>query len=165
MRPLLLALALGLFGGPALAEVRLFETGSLATIKAAHEGRPFILALWSIDCTHCPQELQTLGELRRRNPQVAVVLVSTDAPDHASQLADFAASRGLSSAEQWVFADPQPQKLRYEIDRRWWGELPRTYLFDGDHKAAAYSGPVDDDALQQWLAAQAAAGKGGRQPR
>ena len=157
MKALLAALALALAVGLAQAEVKPFEPGSLAKIRAAREGRPFILAFWSLDCAHCPKELQALGEFRKRNPGVDVVLVSTDTPDNAPLLAGFAAQQGLPAAEQWVFADPQPQRLRYEIDRRWWGELPRTYLYDSDHKAVAYSGMVAADALQQWLTRNAGA--------
>ena len=34
-----------------------------ARFEAARQGRPFILALWSISCTHCPEELRTLVHL------------------------------------------------------------------------------------------------------
>ena len=37
---------------------------------------------------------------------------------------------GLGKVEQWVFADPMPERLRFEIDRRWYGELPRTHFYD-----------------------------------
>lgn len=135
----------------AQAEVRPFEVGSHAQIRTVREGRPFILSFWSIDCAHCPKELRTLGELKKRHPGIDIVLVSTDPLAETAMLANFAARQGLGQAEQWVFADPQPQKLRFEIDKRWWGELPRTYLFDADHKVVAFSGLMAEDALAGWV--------------
>lgn len=146
----LVALAMAFTAGLSHADVRPFETGSLAEIRAAREGRPFILAFWSLDCAHCPMELKTLGKLKKLHPGIELVLVSTDSPANASELATFAAGQGLEGAEQWVFSDPQPEKLRFEIDRRWWGELPRTYFFEADHKRTAISGTLSMQVLQQW---------------
>ncbi len=148
---LLAFLAVALTACFAQAEVRPFEVGSHAQIRAAREGRPFILSFWSIDCAHCPQELKTLGELKKRHPGIEIVLVSTDALAESAALTDFVARQGLGHAEQWVFADPQPQKLRFEIDKRWWGELPRTYLFDTDRKVTAFSGLVAEEAFAGWI--------------
>jgi len=148
MRALMLLLALVSLA--AQAQVQPFEAGSLAQIRTAHAGRPFILSFWSLDCAHCPKELLALGELRRRHPRLDVVLVSTDTPAAAALLADFAARQGLAGAEQWVFADPQPQKLRFEIDRRWWGELPRTYFYDAAHRIEAVSGILPAERLARW---------------
>lgn len=134
----------------AQAEVRPFESGSLQAIRNAHAGRPFILTFWSIDCAHCPKELKLLGELKKRHPKLAVVLVSTDNESSVVPLADFAARQGLAGVEQWVFADPQPEKLRFEVDRRWWGELPRTYFFDAAHRMDGVSGLVPEDRLKRW---------------
>ncbi len=135
------------------AGVRPFESGSLQTIRAAHVHRPFILTFWSIDCAHCPKELKALGELKKQYPKLDIVLVSTDGDVPAAHLASFATRQGLGAAEQWVFADPQPEKLRFEIDRRWWGELPRTYFFDAAHKRESVSGLVSEERLQRWALA------------
>lgn len=147
MKPLCLLLAL--FAGMACAEVKPFESGSLTKIRAAREGRAFILSFWSLECAHCPKELKALGELKRRHPALDVVLVSTDTPADAAALAEFAAQSGLARAEQWVFAG-DAQRLRYEVDRRWWGELPRTYFHDAAHRVEAHSGLVSTETLGRW---------------
>lgn len=135
--------------GLAQADVKPFESGALEKIRAARAGRPFILSFWSLECAHCPKELKALGELARRHPALDVVLVSTDTPAEAAALASFAAQSGLARAEQWVFAG-DAQRLRYEIDRRWWGELPRTYLHDAGHRAEGVSGVISGEALAKW---------------
>lgn len=146
---LLLALSAGL----AQAELRPFVPGSLAQIEAEQSGKPFILALWSSDCAHCPAELKTLGDLARRHPGLKIVLVATDTPAEAVPLEKLARDYGLGNQSQWVFADPQPEKLRFEIDRRWYGELPRTYFFDVQHRREGTSGVVPAERLERWISA------------
>lgn len=146
---LFLAGLLALF--PACAEVRPFVPGSLERIAAARTGKPFIVAFWSASCTHCPAELKTLGELVRHHPGLDLVLIAADTPDEAPELARLAQGYGLGRQEQWVFADPQPERLRYEIDRRWYGELPRTYFFDRQHRREGRSGVIPAEQLQRWI--------------
>ena len=38
------------------------------------------------------------------------------------------AQTGLATAENWTFGDGFIERLRYEIDPRWQGEIPRTVL-------------------------------------
>lgn len=145
-----LLLLLCLLAAQAAAEVRPFETGSLARIEAERAGKPFILALWSVTCEHCPGELRALGELARRHPGLEIVLVAADSPAEVPQLEKLAAGYGLRRQSQWVFAEPQPERLRFEIDRRWYGELPRTYFYDAAHRREARSGVVPPERLEQW---------------
>ena len=133
------------------AEVRPFVAGSLAQIQSVRHGKPFVLAFWSIGCTYCPSELKTLGGLKRRHPRLDIVLVATDSLETADQTAQLARSYGLGKVEQWAFADPMPERLRFEIDRRWYGELPRTHLYDRSHKVEAVSGIVPEERLQRWI--------------
>jgi len=146
-----LCLLLGLLAGLAQAEVRPFGPDSLQHIQAERAGRPFILTLWSASCTHCPAELKALGELARQHPGLDIVLLSTDSPAEAGELAALANGYGLGRKAQWVFADAQPEKLRFAIDRRWYGELPRTYFFDAQHRRAGVSGVVPVERLERWV--------------
>lgn len=150
--PVLCAMCLFAEAAPASAEsVRPFVPGSLGKILGERQGKPFILAFWSISCTHCPAELKALGQLKRSYPKLDVVLVAADSPDDAHLAAEMARRYGLDKAPQWVFADAMPERLRFEIDRRWHGELPRTYLYDRLHAVQAFSGLVPQDQLSQWV--------------
>jgi len=124
--------------------------GSMQQIRSAHAGQPFVLSLWSITCSHCPAELAQLGKLQQQHPDLNVVLVSTDSPDDATALSAMLAGHGLEGAEAWVYADGFTERLRYEIDPRWGGELPRTYLFDRQHRVMAHSGALTPAQLQHW---------------
>jgi hypothetical protein len=91
--------------------------------------------------------------LKQANPRLRLVLVAVDDEAVPATLADFLAQHGLESAEQWVFAAEQSEQLRYEIDPRWWGELPRTYFFDAAQHMEGVSGLVPMPRLQQWARA------------
>ena len=146
----LVLIATLLFAGLAQAEVRPYVAGSLQQIEREHRGQPFILSFWSATCTHCPAELKALGELVGRHPRLALVIVATDTPAEAPELQRLAQSYGLAGQAQWVFADTQPERLRYEIDRRWYGELPRTYFYDRQHRRDGRSGVVPVEQLERW---------------
>ncbi|MGE5466122.1 MAG: TlpA family protein disulfide reductase [Ignavibacteria bacterium] len=132
------------------AELRLFGKGEMARVLAERQGRPFILTLWSTDCPHCKGTLRQLATLAKANPRLDLVVVSTDSADERATIAAMLAGVGLGDRDTWVFSG-SPERMRYEIDRRWGGEMPRTYLYDRDHHAEAFSGPVEDAALRQWL--------------
>lgn len=152
----ILFLALILCFSPILSAgegVRPFVAGSLAKIVGERQGRPFILAFWSVACAHCPGELKVLGELRRNNPKLDVVLVAADTPDETPLAAELANKYGLGKVEQWIFADDMPERLNYEIDPRWHGELPRTYFYDRQRRIEAVSGVVPKQRLLAWVKA------------
>jgi hypothetical protein len=56
----------------------------------------------------------------------------------------------LGNEQAWVFADDFVERLRFEIDPKWHGELPRTYLYvaTGFH---AFSGKLDPRELERWI--------------
>lgn len=148
-----LALALIFLSASALGEIRPFTVGSMAAITGERAGRPFVLSFWSATCAHCPAELKTLGALRKRYPKLEVVLVATDSPAESALLGEMARGYGLGDVAQWVFADQQPERLRFEVDRTWYGELPRTYFFNRQHKVESVSGVVPPERLANWAKA------------
>lgn len=144
----------------AAESVRPFTQGSLARVLEARQGKPFILMLWSLECQYCPAELKMLSELKRSNPKMDVVLIATDSVSDASQLKARAQSYGVGEIEQWVFAEEMPERLRMEIDGRWYGEVPRTYFYDRKHQREAKTGLVNKKFFEDWLARNAVSGPG-----
>ncbi len=145
-----LLLALNLTGATA-AELRPFAGDSLAAIKEEFAGRAFILALWSTTCTHCVKELRLLGKLARNDPGLPLVVVATDTPATAPEIRAALKRYGLDRMDTWVFADEVSERLRYAIDPAWRGELPRSYLFDADHRRETHSGLLEEAKLREWL--------------
>lgn len=156
MRGLFLLLTLTFMNVTVAAEsIRPFTMGSLAQVLETRAGKPFMLVFWSLDCQYCPTELKMLGELKRSHPKLDVVLIATDTVNDTPQLISRAESYGVGKIEQWVFAEDMPERLRFEIDRRWYGEVPRTYFYDQKHQREAKTGLVSRKLVEDWLARNA----------
>jgi thiol-disulfide isomerase/thioredoxin len=130
---------------------RAFTVHSMLEIRAEQAGKPYVLALWSVYCEPCRDELALLGRFKAENPSLTVIVVAADPPEDAPSIANILAQFDLAGIEHWSFADAFVEPLRYAIDPRWRGELPRTYLFDADHNAKAVAGRLDAEALAAWL--------------
>ncbi len=130
---------------------RAFTVHSMQVIRAEQAGQPYVLALWSVYCEPCRDELALLGRFKAANPSLSVILVAADPPEDAPSIASVLSQFDLAGIEHWSFADAFVEPMRYAIDPRWRGELPRTYLFDADHNAKAVAGRLDAEALAAWL--------------
>lgn len=150
---ILLALML-LTPSPAAAETRPFVKGSWQELVSTHSGRPLAVHFWSTTCAPCLAEMPGWAEIRRRHPGLDVVLVATDPMEEAPRQQAVLARFGLAGTESWSFADSWPERLRFEVDRRWRGELPMTRLVDRQGRIEAVTGRVEPAALELWLSRQ-----------
>jgi hypothetical protein len=145
----------GLLAPAGAQDIRPFVRGSYAEILAAHKGRPFILSLWSLDCVYCRDDFVLFEKLARTQPSLDIVLVATDSPAQDAAITAMLRHYQLQDRQAWVFDDSFVERLRFEVDRHWYGELPRTYLFAGDGTRKAVSGRLDETSLLQWVQRQA----------
>jgi hypothetical protein len=109
------------------------------------------MVLWSLDCPPCFQELAMLGKLIENYPTFNLVLISTDSPGDRKEILSVISGKGLATAETWVFSQANSSRLRFEVDRVWYGELPRSYFFDGQQQRRAVSGLLDREEVEGWL--------------
>lgn len=131
--------------------MRHFSTGSLTEIKREKQGKPFILSFWSLDCPSCLKEFNTIAKELNAYPDIKLIMVSTDALSDQDAVAAFIEKQGLKDrVEFWIFAETDDQKLRYEIDASWFGELPRSYLYDANHVRSAQSGALSETQIEAW---------------
>ncbi|GDX59772.1 hypothetical protein LBMAG31_06480 [Nitrosomonadaceae bacterium] len=93
-----------------------------------------------------------LGSFKKRHPKLDIVLVATDTPNEAQQLAKRVKSYGMGKVEQWVFSEDMPERLRFEIDRRWYGEIPRTHFYDRAHQREIKTGLINQQFIEDWIA-------------
>ena len=129
-----------------------FTADSLAKIKAQYAGRPFVLSLWSFEeCAYCIAELKQFGKLAQKRKRLPLVLVASDSPRHAPAIDKLLAELGLAAAESWVFDDAMPERLRHAVDPSWYGEVPRTYLYDARHQRETVIGVLSEARLRAWL--------------
>jgi len=151
MRQVLLAMALGLLPAFAAAELRPFQAGSLAEVEQHFVGEPFLLVLWSVDCAPCYGELEMLGRLKQQYPQLNLALVSTDPVAMRDETAKVLKEYRLDIPFNWIFADAHVERLRYRIDPDWFGELPRSYFYDRQHRRRGVSGVLDERQIREWI--------------
>jgi thiol-disulfide isomerase/thioredoxin len=141
--PLILSL-FTLFTAPASAEqaaLNAFTSTSYRQILAKYAGQPFVLVIWSITCPACLKDMPLLSALHKSWPALKMVMLATDELGASSDQVQAVLSKyGLAGLENWVFAEDNTQKLNYEIDPSWYGELPRTYFFDSAHVRQGISG-------------------------
>jgi thiol-disulfide isomerase/thioredoxin len=163
--PLVFAATLLVGLGPAVswaADLKPFDRGSYKEILSARSGKPFILVFWSLTCPYCRDDLALLGNLLRKYPSLDVVVVSTDSPGEAPQVAEVLRECFLDACETWVFADPFSERLRAEVDPAWYGELPRFHLSGGDGKTRVIIGRADPVDLEAWIRANVGRAGGGQ---
>jgi outer membrane protein W len=93
-------------------------------------------------------------KLARKYPRLDLVLVSTDTPEEEKLVSSTLAKFSLGKSEAWVFADSFTERLRFEVDKKWQGELPRTYFFSANGDVAAISGKLEQKDMEQWAKEQ-----------
>ncbi len=135
----------------AAQEIRHFVRGAQQQIISAHAGKPFIMGFWSLTCTTCRDELALFGKLLQKYRDLYLIIVSTDLPEQEQEIAGTLQHYRLGRAESWVFADSYTERLRFEVDAQWYGELPRTYFFGADGKSTAISGRIGRGQIERWI--------------
>ena len=147
--------ALAMLAASAFAhELRSFDAKSIAAIRDAHAGRPFVLAFWSIRCAPCIEDMADFVTLQGKYPNVPIVLVATDTGADRDAAAQFLARYRLGRIETWGFADAFTERVRFAVDKTWRGELPRTYFYDAEHRADVHTGRLDRRWTNDWFARQ-----------
>ena len=128
-----------------------FVGASRIEIEKAHIGQPMILAFWSLDCPYCMDELNVLGDLVKKHPKVKLVVVNTDGLTASQEVTKALNKIRLPKVyEAWQFAEADEDRLRYSVDKNWYGELPRTYYYENSHQVKAISGNPDLIWLKNW---------------
>jgi len=138
------------FNIPAQADPSAFTSGSYQQILAANANQPFMLVVWSINCPSCLKDMELLSNIHKNRPDLKMIMLAADEPGSTEQIQQILAKNQLTDIENWAYADDHTQKLQYEIDPKWYGELPRTYFFDKAHQRTGVSGVLskeDYDAM------------------
>lgn len=140
---------------PALSEtgtgLKSFKSASYRQLLADNRDKPFVLVLWSTTCTSCLKDMAIIRSLHEENPKLKIIMLSTDDLSEAEEIKSILQSNQLAELENWVFADDDSQLLRYEIDPKWYGELPRTYFFTAGHERTGISGALSKEQFQSRL--------------
>jgi hypothetical protein len=99
------------------------------------------------------KDLDALAASVKKYPKLDLVMVSTDDAEFAGEVSDMLAKHKLKQVESWIFSDSNAQRLRYEVDPSWYGELPRSYFYDASHNRLPVSGAITTEHIDAWVAA------------
>ncbi|WP_411726823.1 TlpA family protein disulfide reductase [Methyloglobulus sp.] len=127
------------------ATLKPFAPGSYQQLLDSNANKPFMLVIWSITCSSCLKDMALLNKMHKNRPEMNMVMLVTDDASATEQIQQILAKNELTGLENWIFADENPQKLRYEIDPVWYGELPRTYFLNKSHEREGISGVLSQD--------------------
>lgn len=149
------SLASGLTRPAHASEMRVFGRGAWKTLLATNAGRQAIIHFWGLTCGPCMTELPIWGQFARSYPKAPIILIAADpAPQPGGALASMLDRAGLTHAESWRFDNAFPERLYFEVDPEWQGELPRTTLLTAAGQQDSWLGATDFTRLSEWLTVQ-----------
>jgi hypothetical protein len=150
--PGLVFVLLNTFTIPAQADPSAFTSGSYQKILAANISQPFMLVIWSVDCPSCLKDMELLSSIHKRRPNLKMIMLAADDLSVTGQIQQILEQNQLSGIENWIYAEDNTQKLQFEIDPKWYGELPRTYFFDAAHQRTGISGVMSKEDYEAMFA-------------
>ncbi|QQO22097.1 TlpA family protein disulfide reductase [Bradyrhizobium diazoefficiens] len=132
-----------------------FERGTWQGVLKGHAGRPTLVHFWGVTCGPCKVELPPLGRFAKDHPDIDVVTISADlVPNLPAVTQSMLDKAGLSSTENFVFDDGFVERLRFEIDPAWQGDIPRTMLISPEGTITTIEGSAEIADLEKWSAQQ-----------
>ena len=136
-------------------DLRPFKRGSWQEIRRAHAAQSIVVHFWGLTCGPCRVEMPKWGRLLQERPDLKLIAIDADLiPNEASLVSEMLAKTGLANAENWMFADDFVERLRFEINPRWRGEIPITLMIARDGKTTTIEGMADTAQVRDWLDAQ-----------
>jgi len=133
------------------SHIHAFDKGSFKRIQQANQGRPHIMLFWSETCSFCMKEMALFGELLTEGHQVNLTTIGTDFGLSDQTINQLHHKKGLSEVEKWIFANPIVESLYFDVDRRWRGELPLTFLVNAKGELIKHRGALNKAQLLYWL--------------
>ena len=128
-----------------------FDMNTRKVIEKRYIDQPLIISFWSIDCPYCIDDLKKLGKALSKNANVKLITVCVDGKESAKKAERILSQANLPKHEQYQYAEVDEDRLRYNIDPAWYGELPRTYFYDAAHQVTPLSGKISNSFLDKWF--------------
>jgi thiol-disulfide isomerase/thioredoxin len=145
---ILLAVSILIFSSSASAvDLQPFEIDSFEQIVNAQSQQDHLVILWSFDCPPCIKELQKISDLHQQYPEYQLTLINTDSVDEQERVKKLIEQYNLAGLDNWGFANTDEEKLRFDIDPRWFGDLPRSYFFPLQGKVKRLRGALTSAEL------------------
>jgi hypothetical protein len=151
MRGLVVAMGLALAAPAFAAAPAALGTADVAALVAPPAKGARLVAIWSLDCAYCEENLSALLAYQRAHPGVDLVFVATDPVSQAAALEARLKAARLDGVPARAYADATPERLNFLIDPSWGGETPRTLAIKADGTRRGVSGALDAGRIGELL--------------
>ena len=132
-------------------EFKPYGRGDFDQIAHLREQRPRIIHYWSVTCPACIAELGQWAKFINERRDIDIIFINTDDDEDRERAALRLEKNGLSQATHYGFSDSFVEKLYYEVDKSWRGELPFTVLISANGPRVSVTGALDDPHFVAWL--------------
>lgn len=143
MKRALLSIALLMAPAAFAAPPTALAPGDVAALLKPPAKGVRLIALWSLDCAYCEQNLAALRAYQRQHTDVDLVFVATDAIGQADALDARLKAARLDDVPSRAYTDATPERIDFMIDPAWGGETPRTLAIRADGSRKGVSGALD----------------------
>jgi thiol-disulfide isomerase/thioredoxin len=128
-----------------------YARGTFSDLRKVHAGRPLVVHFWSVTCAPCLAELSDWARLAIEKKGIDIVFVNVDGERDQVKAGARLEKAGLAGVHHYGLADDFLDRLFFEVDPTWRGELPFTALVDAKGGLVTVTGPVDDPLIGEWL--------------
>ena len=126
-----------------------YAQGDWNKLTTQSAGQPLIIHFWGVTCGPCLTEMPEWGKFVAQNKNFKVLFIQVD--DISKEMMSRFISRvRLESADNYALVDSFDERIRYEVDPKWQGETPVTFLISKDSKKIREVGPVNFTELKKW---------------
>ena len=134
-----LFLAMPAFAAPPVA----LGTADVEALLAVPAKGVRVIAIWSLDCAYCEQNLSALRDYQRAHAGVDLLFIATDPMSQSAALEQRLKKAKLDDVPSRAYAESTPDRINFLIDPAWGGETPRTLMIKADGTRRALSGALD----------------------
>jgi len=135
----------------ASADFKPFVKGSFSQIKERIAQENSIVIFWSESCGACLKEMPLWQNLSIESPEINLVFISTDDIENSNDLDVILKEYNLEKEESWAFADSFVERLYFDVDRGWQGELPLIFMFSETGEENKMLGLVDKENVNKFF--------------
>ncbi|WP_254424392.1 hypothetical protein [Rhodanobacter sp. C05] len=109
-----------------------------------------IIALWSLDCAYCEQNLDALAALQHAHPRdIELEVVATDSIEQREAIETRLHQMKLDGYPARAYAAASPERINFLLDPNWGGETPRVLVIRADGSQLGISGALTPAQLKK----------------
>jgi hypothetical protein len=97
------------------------------------------------------KEFTFLSDVLAQFEGMKLITISTDPFLSSDFIQNLHQTNNLMNAETWVFSDRVREKLYFDVDKKWRGELPFMLLVNDKNQVTKHLGIMTQEKLVTWI--------------